>query len=185
MTFEQTGLEGCVIIHDERHGDERGWFTRVFDAALFAKSGFKTRIDHTAEAYNAHRFTLRGMHCQTDYFKDAKLVRCVSGSAFDVAVDIRPASPTFGRWAATRLTAADHRSFMIPEGFAHGYLTLEDHTTLTYHLFTPYQEAFQRGFRFDDPKIGIQWPAAPEFISQRDQKLPSFAKFVKQERLDQ
>jgi dTDP-4-dehydrorhamnose 3,5-epimerase len=175
MQIEETALSGCFIVVFSLQRDLRGGFMRSFDREVFSRFGLKTTIDHLAEAFNPKRHTLRGMHFQASPLPDAKLVRCTKGSAFDVAVDLRPASPTRGQWHGVRLTENDNKALYIPEGFAHGYLTLSDNTTLTYQMFAPYRAELQKGFRYNDPIIRIDWPAPPALVGERDQDLPAFS----------
>ena len=175
MMIEETALSGCFIVSFNTKADTRGGFTRTYDGEAFVKAGLASSVDHTAEVTNPTAFTLRGMHYQTEPAPEAKLVRCLHGSAFDVAVDLRPQSATRGQWIGVTLHEDDGKAFYIGEGFAHGYLTLCANTTLSYHLFTPYRAELQRGFRFDDPTIAIQWPAKPALIGERDLALPEFA----------
>ncbi len=175
MQIEETALTGCFIVIFPQNNDVRGGFMRSFDRDVFTRFGLKTTIDHLAEASNPKRHTLRGMHFQASPLPDAKLVRCTKGAAFDVAVDLRPTSPTRGQWHGIRLTEDDNKAFYIPEGFAHGYLTLSDNTTLTYQIFAPYRAELQKGFRYDDPAIGIDWPVPPALVGERDQTLPAFS----------
>jgi len=177
MVIEETPLKDCYRVSFSKKSDARGSFVRSFDRSAFAKIGFHTTVDHSAEAYNPNCLTLRGMHFQSNPMPDAKLVRCTSGAAFDVVVDLRPNSPSYKQWFSIILKADEsHKAIFIPEGFAHGYLTLSANTTLSYHLFSPYEGQLQRGFRFDDPEIGIEWPSPPKIIGERDKGLPYFSK---------
>ena len=176
MEIEKTPLSDCYIIHFSRQIDARGSFTRSFDYSEFLNLGLPHTVDHTAEAFNKNSLTLRGMHFQESPMPDAKLVRCTSGAAFDVSVDLRRQSPTFKQWYGLVLSENDlNKALYVPAGFAHGYLTLRDETTMSYHLFTPYAAELQRGFRFDDPEIGIEWPEAPLVIAERDANLPAYS----------
>ena len=177
MEIEETPLKDCFLVSFPHHADARGSFIRSFDRAAFARLGCHAPVDHTAEAFNPSRLTLRGMHCQIAPIADVKLVRCTSGAAFDVVVDLRRGSTSYKCWFGTILKAEDrHKALFVPEGFAHGYLTLLDNTTLSYHLFAPYHAELQCGFRFDDPDIGIEWPESPIMIGERDKGLPFFSK---------
>jgi len=176
MEVENTPLNSCFIVCFSIRDDERGSFMRSFDRSDFAKLGLRGWVDHTAEAFNHSRLTLRGMHFQASPTPDAKLVRCITGSVFDVVVDLRPKSATYQQWFGVTLNHTErHKALYVPGGFAHGYVTLSENTTLAYHLFAPYDPLLQRGFRFDDPDIGIIWPELPAVISERDTQLPSFA----------
>ena len=181
MIVEETQLKDCYSVSFPTLADDRGSFVRSFDRSAFAKIGLHAPVDHSAEAFNPNGFTLRGMHFQGDPHPDAKLVRCTSGTAFDVVVDLRPGSPSYKKWLRTILKGEEsHKAVWVPKGFAHGYLTLSANTTLSYHLFTPFEPDLQRGFRFDDPEIGIEWPSHPKIIGERDRGLPSFSTLVPQ-----
>jgi dTDP-4-dehydrorhamnose 3,5-epimerase len=175
MVIKETALRGCFITELVTKHDGRGGFMRSFDREAFTKAGLPSAVDHTAEVVNPYAFTLRGMHYQSHPEPEAKLVRCIKCSVFDVAVDLRPQSATYGQWFGLMLNADDGKALFIGEGFAHGYLTLSENTTLSYHLFTPYRAELQRGFRYDDPRIAIKWPAKPALIGERDLALPEFA----------
>jgi len=175
MIIEETALSGCFIVSFNTIADARGGFTRTYEGTAFAKAGLASSVDHTAEVTNPTAFTLRGMHYQAHPAPEAKLVRCLHGSAFDVAYDLRPQSVTRGQWIGLTLTEEVGKALYIGQGFAHGYLTLSENTTLSYHLFTPYRAELQRGFRYNDPTIAIQWPAKPSLIGERDLALPAFA----------
>jgi dTDP-4-dehydrorhamnose 3,5-epimerase len=173
MRFIPTALPGVVLVETPRVEDPRGGFERSYCADLFAAAGLPPLGTQCNISSNRHRLTLRGMHFQAAPEPDAKLVRCLSGRMFDVAVDIRPGSPTRGRWAAVELAAGDGRSLFVPAGFAHGFVTLEDDTTVFYMMGAAYRPALARGFRWDDPRVAIAWPVAPQTISERDRALPA------------
>jgi dTDP-4-dehydrorhamnose 3,5-epimerase len=125
-------------------------------------------------SYNPKKHTMRGMHYQVEPYGEAKVVRCVKGSIYDVVVDLRSESPTFRQWTGVTLTAANRQMLYIPEGCAHGFLTLEDQTEVLYQMSEFYQGDSARGVRWDDPAFGIQWPAIPELMSERDRTYPDF-----------
>jgi len=176
MIIKETPLNDCYLVSFPKQSDTRGSFMRSFDRSAFAKIGVNTPVDHSAEAFNPSRSTLRGMHFQGDPTPDAKLVRCISGAAFDVVVDLRPGSSSYKQWFGINLKGEEsHQAILVPAGFAHGYLTLSANTTLSYHLFAPYVAELQKGFRFDDPEIGIEWPSFPKIIGERDKGLPLFS----------
>jgi dTDP-4-dehydrorhamnose 3,5-epimerase len=176
MRLEPTPLAGCYCVYSTLHADRRGSFMRSFDASAFVEKGLPATVHQTAESYNRTRLTLRGMHIQSAPYSEPKLVRCMQGAMFDVAVDLRPHSPSFKAWFGIRLGDDEHaKALFIPAGCAHGYLTLSDHTIVGYHLFAPYKEELQTGFRFDDSDIGIAWPEKPKMIGERDAALPAFA----------
>ena len=185
MRFRETGLEGAWLIEPERHTDERGHFMRTWCIDEFDIHGIGTTFVQTSVSYNVSRGTLRGIHFQTDPFEEAKLIRCTRGRAFDVMVDLRPDSPTFGDWRAFELSADNGRLVYLPEGFGHGFQTIEDDTELCYQISEFYQPAVAGGIVWNDPDLKIDWPV-PEnpTLSQRDRGLPSFADFCSRARGD-
>ena len=175
MKLIETSLEGCSLIELRSDHDSRGSFTRGFDQSEFREFGLPDQVEYTAEAINHAAFTLRGLHFQSPRAPEPKLVRCIRGVIFDVVVDIRRASPTFGQWQSIRLEADDHMALLIQPGFAHGYLTLASTSVVAYHLFAPYVADEQRGINWCDPDLAIDWPASPRVISERDRNFPSLA----------
>ena len=175
MRFMPTSLPGVVVVEATRVEDERGSFERSYCRAAFAAAGLPEVGIQCNISANRKRLTLRGMHVQAEPEPDAKLVRCLSGRIFDVAVDIRPESSARGRWTAVELAAGDGRALFIPAGFAHGFLTLADDTTVFYMMGTAYRADLARGFRWDDAEVAIEWPAAPAIVSARDRALPPLA----------
>ena len=173
MKFLPTGLTGAVVIEPEPLRDERGSFSRTFCREEFRAHGIELTVVQCSVSFNVRRGTLRGLHYQAPPKAEAKLVRCTAGEAFDVIADLRPGSPTFGRWFATELTAAGGRMIYVPEGFAHGFQTLRDETELFYMVSESYSPPHARGVRWDDPQLGIRWPMAPTVMSARDRELPA------------
>ena len=176
MRFESTPLPGTWVVDLDRLGDERGWFARVFDHEKFRTHGLSPDIVQCNLSYNAKRDTLRGMHYQAEPHGESKLVRCVRGAIFDVAVDLRRDSPTFCRWHGVELSAENGRAFYIPAGFAHGFQTLEDNCEVFYQMDHAYLPAAARGARFDDPVFAIRWPDphGSRTISERDASYRPF-----------
>jgi len=174
MIFKETPLKGAYLIEPELHEDERGFFARTFCQEEFREHGLNPRLMQCSVSYNRSRATLRGMHYQTAPYEETKLVRCTKGAIYDVIIDLRPGSPTFGRWAAAELTAANLRMICIPEQFAHGFQTLEDDTEVSYQMSEVYAPECARGIRWNDPAFGIHWPAADRIISIRDNSYPDF-----------
>ena len=172
MRFAETAIPGVVVVDIEAREDERGAFARLQCPDEFAAAGHPFAPVQTSLSRNPHAGTLRGLHYQPAPHAEVKLVRAVRGRMFDVALDLRPASPTFRRWVSAELSADNARGLLIPEGVAHGFLTLEPDTDVLYQIspkFTPGQEA---GVRWDDPAFAIAWPAAPALISERDASYP-------------
>jgi dTDP-4-dehydrorhamnose 3,5-epimerase len=172
VRFERSAIPGLVIVHSEAVTDERGSFARVWCRDRFAEEGLPTRFVQCSISSNHRRGTLRGLHYQEAPWAEAKLVRCVRGSAYDVALDLREGSPAWGHWAATVLDAAQGNAVVIPEGCAHGFQTLEDGTALLYEITAPYHAAAARGVRWNDPRFGILWPIMPPYVSERDERWP-------------
>ncbi len=173
MRFDSTSLPGVVVISLERRGDSRGWFARTFCREEFAEHGIEMEIAQANTSYNERLGTLRGMHYQAEPHAEQKLVWCDRGAVFDVVLDVRDGSPTRGSWFATELSAESKRMIYVPKGFAHGYQTLEDGAEVSYVVSHPYTPEAERGVRWDDPAVGIDWPETAErVISDRDLGLP-------------
>lgn len=174
MKFEQTPVHGVHVVDIEPRGDDRGFFARAFCQKEFAAHGLETVFVQTNISRSVHRGTLRGMHYQIGAAAEVKLVRCTSGALFDVALDLRPDSPSFGKWFGTELTADNHRMLYIPRGCAHGFFSLEPQTEVFYLVSAFYSPEGERGVRYDDPRFAIAWPGAPEIISSKDAAHPDF-----------
>jgi dTDP-4-dehydrorhamnose 3,5-epimerase len=168
VKFTETPLPGAFVIDIEPVEDERGFFARTFCRGEFEARGLNPNLVQCNVSHNRRKGTLRGMHYQIEPREEAKVVWCVVGAMHDVIVDLRPASPTFKRWYGLGLKAGAHRMLYVPEGFAHGFQTLEDDTVVFYQISAPYAAAYARGVRWDDPAIGITWPLRPTAISERD-----------------
>jgi dTDP-4-dehydrorhamnose 3,5-epimerase len=168
MKFIETGLAGCFIAEIEPIGDERGYFARTFCAGTFAENGLNPVLAQASISFNRRKGTLRGLHFQAEPAMEDKLVRCSSGALFDVAVDLRPASPTFAKWIGIELTPDNGRQLYIPQGFAHGFQTLADATTIAYHIAQAYEPERSAGVVWNDPEIGVRWPLPPTAQSPRD-----------------
>jgi dTDP-4-dehydrorhamnose 3,5-epimerase len=172
-------LKGAFEIAPEPHGDERGSFARTFCVDEFAAHGLNPRVVQCNVSYNRTRGTLRGMHYQEAPYAEAKLIRCASGALYDVIVDLRDGSPTFGEWIGVELRGAPgkpSRMLYVPEGFAHGFLTLEDDTEIVYQMSALYVPGSARGFRWNDDRFGIEWPEAIHVMSERDRTYPDFVR---------
>jgi len=172
-------MPGVRLLTPRRLLDERGWFGETFRASDFAGEGSSTIFVQDNQALSHAAGTLRGLHFQAPPRAQAKLIRCLRGRAFDVAVDLRRGSPSFGKWVAAELTAANGRQLFVPEGFAHGYLTLEPETEIFYKASDYYAPECEGGLRFDDAELGIAWPLpAPRIIlSNKDRSLPGIHSF--------
>ncbi len=174
MIFHETKLRGAFIIEPQKLPDERGFFARTWCRKEFGQHGLNPRLVQCNISFNYKRGTLRGMHYQLAPFEEAKLVRCTKGAIHDVIVDLRPASTTFGRHINVLLNAENRTMLYVPEGFAHGFLTLEDNTEVFYQMSEAYAPDHARGFRWNDPKFGIEWPSDVNVISDRDRNYPDF-----------
>ena len=172
MRFIPTRLPGAVIIEPEIVEDSRGGFARVFSRTELAEQGLDPHVEQCSISLNTNAFTLRGMHYQVGAAAEIKYVRCTSGRIFDVAVDMRPESPAYLSWAGVELSATNRRTLYVPAGFAHGFLTLVRDTEVFYQISTAHRPEAARGARWDDPAIGIDWPAIPTTMSERDASYP-------------
>ena len=174
MQFAETRLPRVFLVDLDRVEDDRGFFARSFCAEEFRREGLDPTLSQCNVSYNHHRGTLRGMHLQIAPDAEAKLVRVTRGAIFDVALDLRPDSPRFREWVGFRLDAENHRALYLPEGVAHGFLTLEDDSEVFYQMSHPHAPTSARGFRHDDPAFGIDWPEPVVHISDRDRSHPFF-----------
>ena len=172
MIFTETELKGVFLVDLDRKEDERGFFARVWCRDEFERHGLSVQLAQCNISFNCHAGTLRGLHYQVPPHAETKLVRCTQGAIFDVVVDIRRGSPTFRQWVGVELTAGNRRSLYIPEGFAHGFVTLEAETEVFYQMSTSYHAASGRGLRYDDPLLNIEWPVTIRRVNERDQNYP-------------
>lgn len=174
MIFSETKIPGAWTIDIEPRVDERGFFAMTWSASELAKRGLDTSLTQCNLTFNHRRGTLRGMHFQTNPHAQAKIIRVTRGAMLDVILDLRDTSPTFKQWDAIELTADSRRMLYMPEGIAHGYLTLVDNTEAYYHVSSPWVPAAESGVRWDDAAFGIAWPFAPVVISEKDQAWPAW-----------
>lgn len=174
MKFTPTEIAGVWVVEPEPYVDERGFFARLWDPAEFAARGLNPKLAQVSVSYNRLAGTVRGMHWQAEPHAEAKLVRVTAGAVWDVALDLRPDSPTRRRWVAEELSAANRRMLYIPEGCGHGFQTLTDGAEVTYHISAAYEPTAGRGARFDDPAFGIPWPRPVSVIGERDRTYPLY-----------
>lgn len=174
MRFVELALPGVYRIELDRRHDERGFFARSFCEAELAGAGLHTAFPQGNVSWNRAKHTLRGMHYQAAPHGEVKIVSCTAGAILDVVVDLRRDSPTRLQWLAVELTPASGAQLYIPAGFAHGFFTLTDATEVSYRMGTPYVAELARGLRWNDPAIGIAWPAPPAVISARDAAYADF-----------
>ena len=174
MKFEETPLQGSYVIELEKIGDDRGFFARAFCSNEFAALGLTTAFVQVNNSLSAQKNTLRGMHYQIAPHQETKIVRCIKGSLYDVILDIRMDSPTFGQHFGVELSAENRKMLYVPKGFAHAFVTIDDDTEAFYFVDTPYAPAAERGIRWNDPKFDVEWPIQPEVISDKDASWPLF-----------
>ena len=158
MIFTQTEIDGLFVIEPEKFEDIRGYFVRTYCADEFTKHGLDPEISQCSLSYNKHSGTVRGLHYQAEPYAEVKVVRCLKGRVFDVAVDIRPNSPTRGKYVSLELSEDNGKAFYIPKGFAHGFMSLDDDTLILYQMSAPYNQQSARTIRWSDPDININWP---------------------------
>ena len=172
--FEPLAIPEVVLVTPRSFGDDRGWFLESYHWPTFRDAGIDQPFVQDNASFSAGG-VLRGLHYQLDPMAQGKLVRVVTGAVFDVAVDIRAGSPTYGRWVAAELSGDDHRMLWIPPGFLHGFVTLTDAVHLSYKCTAGYSPAHDRGVRWDDPAIGIDWPVSDPLLSPKDRAQPLLA----------
>ena len=158
MIFTETKIQGLFMIEPEKHEDIRGYFMRTYCVEEFTMHGLDSEISQCSLSYNRNVATIRGLHYQADPYAEVKVVRCVKGRIFDVAVDIRKGSPTFGQYVSHELSEDNGNALYIPKGFAHGFMSLCDDSLVLYQMSAPYNQASARTIRWNDPAINIQWP---------------------------
>jgi len=174
MIFRACELDGAYVIEHDPKIDERGFFARAFCVDEFNAHGLNPKVAQCNLSFNRERATLRGMHYQASPHQEAKLVRCIAGQIYDVIVDLRPRSSTFRKWFGAELSAENRWMLYVPEGFAHGYLTLTDNAEIFYQVSEFYAPRSERGVRWNDPAFGIRWPLEPRVLSAKDAALPDF-----------
>ncbi|MDD5706368.1 MAG: dTDP-4-dehydrorhamnose 3,5-epimerase [Kiritimatiellae bacterium] len=174
FTFTPLAIPDVVLVQPKVFGDTRGFFVETYHEQAFREGGITARFVQDNHSFSG-RGVLRGMHYQLAPFAQGKLVRVAAGAVWDVAVDVRRGSPTFGRWVAQELTGENHTAMWIPPGFAHGFVVLSDYAHFLYKCTTVYSPTFERGFRWDDPAVDIAWPRREVQLSARDVKLPLLA----------
>jgi dTDP-4-dehydrorhamnose 3,5-epimerase len=175
LKLRETTLAGVFVVEPVRAEDERGFFARTFSAIEFVEQGLEPAVAECSIAFNSVRGTLRGLHYQAAPFRETKLVRCTRGSVYDVVVDLRPESTSSLRWEHVELSAENRLALYVPAGCAHGYLTLEDGCELQYQISERFVPEAAAGIRWNDPLLGIEWPASPSVISARDAAYPDLA----------
>ena len=168
MIYCETELKGAYIVELERLEDNRGFYARAFCQDDFEENGLNNIIAQTNAVFTEKKGTLRGMHYQVAPHQEVKFIRCFSGSFFDVIIDLRSESPTFQQWTAVKLTQNNFKALYVPEGFAHGFQTLENNTLAYYNVSKSYSPGSERGIRWNDPAFNIVWPIANPILSEKD-----------------
>jgi dTDP-4-dehydrorhamnose 3,5-epimerase len=174
MIFTETALKGAYVIEVEKLEDERGFFARSWCAHEFEEHGLNPQLAQCNISYNHKKGTLRGMHYQRMPYEEVKLVRCTRGAIYDVIIDLRPQSPTYKHWASVELTMDNHKMLYVPEGFAHGFQTLEESSEVFYQMSEFYAPGHANGIRWNDPAFRVRWPIEVQVISARDQQYPDY-----------
>lgn len=175
MKFIETKLKGTFIIEPDRIEDDRGFFARTWCQREYNDHGLNPSLVQCNISFNKKKGTLRGMHYQVSPYGEAKVIRCTAGEIFDVIIDLRPDSETFTKWLSFVLTEENRNMIYVPEGFAHGFVTLTDNTEVSYQMSEFYSPEHARGIRWDDQAIGIKWPIETSIISVRDRNYPLFS----------
>lgn len=178
MLFTETKLKGAFIIDLEERQDHRGFFARTFCAKEFEGHGLKPIVAQCNLSFNYKKGTLRGMHYQIDPACETKLIRCTQGAIYDVIIDMRPDSPTYLSHIGVELTAKNRRALYVPEMFAHGYQSLTDEAEVVYQVGEFYTPGYERGLRYNDPILGIEWPLPVSVISEKDAAWPMLESFL-------
>ncbi|MGZ0874778.1 dTDP-4-dehydrorhamnose 3,5-epimerase [Priestia megaterium] len=173
MKISNTTLEGVVVIEPKVFGDHRGWFMETYNEKELLNYGVDVKFIQDNQSFSATKGTLRGLHYQLNPKSQTKLVRCTKGAIYDVAVDIRVGSPTFGKWFGIELTDENKKQLLVPKGFAHGFLTLSEDVEVQYKVDELYSPEHDRGIIWNDPSIGIEWPMSiTPVLSTKDEKAP-------------
>jgi dTDP-4-dehydrorhamnose 3,5-epimerase len=175
MEFIETPLAGCLVVRQKKISDARGFFARAWCVDEFTQHGLNASMVQLNTGYSHRAGTVRGLHFQAVPHAEAKLVRCTRGAIYDVAVDLRPASPTRGQWFGVELNADDGAMLYVPEGLAHGYQTMVDGTEMYYMTTARYAPASASGVRYDDATLAIRWPLPASVVSDQDRNWPGFA----------
>jgi len=174
MKFFQTELKGAYIVELDKLKDERGFFSRTWDNKEFEKLGLKTDVIHCNISFSKIKGTIRGMHYQIPPYSESKLIRCTKGRVFDVIIDLRANSNTCYKWISVKLDSTQHNMLYVPEGFGHGFQTLEDNTEVYYQNSQVHAPQFEKGVKFDDPFFQIKWPINEKIVSDKDKTWPLF-----------
>jgi dTDP-4-dehydrorhamnose 3,5-epimerase len=173
MRFTQAAIDGVWLVEPVPHADSRGSFARTFCMDEFREHGLAANFSQHSVSHSVLKHTLRGLHFQAPPFEEEKLVSCIQGAVWDVAVDLRPQSPTYLEWMAVLLSPENQQQIYIPKGCAHGFQSLKDDSVVAYLITTPFHPEGSRGVRYDDPALAITWPAPPAAMSEKDSNWPA------------
>ncbi len=174
MKIIKTKISGLYVLEPEKREDNRGYFTRVFAKDELAKNLIKYNIAHINRSMTVKKGMIRGMHFQKSPMAEDKIVQCINGSIFDVAIDLRPKSKTYGKWFGVKLSAKEMNMLLVPKGFAHGFQALEKNTVIQYFVSQYYSPSHERGIKWNDPLFKIKWPIKKVTVSEKDAKWPDF-----------
>lgn len=172
MKVIETEIKGLKIIEPNVFGDDRGWFSETYNQKTYQEKGINISFVQDNHSFSAQKGILRGLHFQNEPYAQTKLVRCTKGKIWDVAVDLRQSSPTYLKWIGIELTADNHKQFLIPQGFAHGFVTLEENSEVQYKVDNLYDKSSDRSISYNDPTINVQWPINEVFLSDKDKNAP-------------
>jgi len=178
MIFTETKLAGAFLVSIKELTDDRGFFGRSWCKKEMEDHGLNGNVVQSNTSFSKKKGTIRGMHYQRHPFEETKLIRCTKGAIFDVIVDLRPDSPTFLQWFGAELTEENHKMVYVPENFAHGFITLEDDSEVTYLVTEYYTPGAEAGIRYNDPMLNIDWPTQATVVSEKDQSHPDFDESV-------
>ena len=176
MDFLDSKIEGCYRVELERHGDERGFFARLFCEKELFNVGLNFKLSQANDSFSADKGTLRGMHYQKENFSETKIIRCLKGAIYDVVIDLRPSSKSYLTWDSFHLDEKNRSMVVVPQGCAHGFMTMDENTEVFYLVDAMYAPEFEDGVRWNDPKFNIKWPMLPQVISAKDQNWADFEK---------
>jgi dTDP-4-dehydrorhamnose 3,5-epimerase len=176
MKVIETKLEGCYIIEPDVFGDNRGYFTETYNKQKFEENGILNEFIQDNQSLSKEKGTLRGIHFQKDPMSQAKLVRCTQGAVYDVAVDLREGSVTFGEWIAVELSAENHKQLFLPRGFGHAFQTITENAIFQYKVDNLYSKENERGIIYNDPDINVEWPIENPVLSEKDKISPTLRK---------
>ena len=180
MKLIETKLKDCYILEPDRFGDNRAWFSESYNKKVFEDLGLNYDFVQDNESFSAKKGVLRGLHFQNEPYTQAKIVRCTRGAVYDVAVDIRHDSPTYGMWVGVELSGENGRQLLIPRGFLHGFQTLTDNVKFAYKCDNYYNKESDGGVMYNDPDIGVVWPIEDPILSEKDKHHPKLRELVKE-----